>query len=319
MRQRLSFVFALIAFIAAIVSLLWLFRLQEDWQMEMGKVSDSPWNEEKAPDFPVGVNAISVPLPDSIDFCGEPVPLQIPDVKERLDHELQINAYWHNHTIFIIKKAHRWFPIIEPVLKEYGIPDDFKYLVAIESSFEETAQSGAGASGFWQLLEGTAKQYGLIVNRNIDERNNPLKATVAACKFLNWAHDKLGNWTLVAAAYNRGVRGIQEAMDKQKIDSYYDLLLNDQTSRYVFRILAMKQILENPTKYGFELKPQDLYAPLQVHYDTVDEDIKDLVEYAHQKGINYKLLKWYNPWMLRDNLNLHRHQEVIIALPDTVY
>jgi len=258
-------------------------------------------------------NAKTIELPASISFAGEPVPLDIPDVKERLDKELHINSYWHNNTIFLLKRANRWFPVVEPILKKNGIPEDFKYLALIESGFENV-RSYAGAEGFWQIMKGTAKEYGLEVSRDVDERYHPVKSTQAACDFINWAYNKLGSWTLVAAAYNRGVRGVTNAMENQKADDYYSLMLNTETYRYVFRILAIKQIFSNPKSFGFDIQTEHLFTPYTYAYDTVNTSI-DLIDYAIEKGIDYKTLKIYNPWLRDDELKIGRNDSYVISLP----
>jgi hypothetical protein len=265
---------------------------------------------------PIGfVNAKTIPLPESIDFAGEAVPLNIPDVKERLDKELHINSYWHNNTIFLLKRAHRWFPVIEPILKENSIPEDFKYLALIESGFENV-RSYAGAEGFWQIMKGTAKEYGLEVSKDVDERYHPQKATQAACDYLNWAHNKLGSWTLVAASYNRGVRGISNALENQKAEDYYSLMLNEETYRYVFRILAIKQIFSNPNSYGFDIQTEHLYKPYNYAFDTVRNSI-DLVDYALAHNMDYKTLKIYNPWLRDEKLRVGRNVFYVFSLPES--
>jgi hypothetical protein len=258
-------------------------------------------------------NAKTIELPDSIFFAGERVPLEITDVKERLDKELHINSYWHNNTIFLLKRAHRWFPVIEPILKENGIPDDFKYLALIESGLENV-KSYAGAEGFWQIMKGTAKEYGLEVDKRIDERYHPVKSTEVACRYLNRAYEKFGSWTLVAASYNRGVRGMSNALEHQKAETYFELMLNDETYRYVFRILAIKQIFQKPANYGFDIKEEHLYEPYKYAYDTITTDL-DLVDYAKSKKIDYKTLKIYNPWLRDDEIKVGRNDSYVFYLP----
>ncbi|TAH19642.1 MAG: lytic transglycosylase domain-containing protein [Cytophagales bacterium] len=253
-------------------------------------------------------------LPDKPDFCGEPVPIDEIDVRERFDKELLINSYLHASTILILKKAYRWFPQIEPILKEEGIPDDFKYLAVIESSLDN-AISPAGASGFWQLMKETAIELGLVVNDEVDERFHPIKSTRAACKYLKKSYQKFGNWTLVAAAYNRGNGGIEQAMTTQKANSYYDLLLNDQTNRFVFRILALKEIMENPKKYRFEIQEKDRYVPEKLEDVRIDTTVSDLVAFAISKGVTYKTLKNYNEWILTDKLSVKDTTKWVLALP----
>ena len=259
-------------------------------------------------------NAKSLPIPDSLSFAGELVPLLIPDVRERLDRELHINTYWHNNTIFLIKKANRWLPQIEPILKKFDVPDDFKYLTAIEGSFRNDI-SPKNAVGFWQFRKEAGKEFGLEITKEVDERYDPLKSTEAACKYLKKAYEKFGSWTLVAASYNRGMSGLQKAIDNQKVTSYYDLMLNEETSRYVFRILAIKEIIENPSKYNFEIEGEHLYQPEQLKYVEVTESIDNLVTFAKSQNINYKLLKRHNPWLQKDKLTVKKGAKYQMAIP----
>lgn len=237
-------------------------------------------------------------FPIAVDFAGEKAPLQISDVRERLDRELLINANLHSSTTLIIKRANRAFPIIEPILQKYNIPDDFKYLAVIESALTN-AVSSAGARGVWQFMPETAKGIGMEVNDVVDERYHLEKSTEAACKYLLTAKEKFGSWTLAAASYNGGMNGINRKIDEQKVTNYYDLALTDETSRYVFRILALKEIMKSPEKYGFNLFPSDLYESIPSKKIEVDSTIIDLADFAKTQGINYKILKIHNPW-LRD-------------------
>lgn len=258
--------------------------------------------------------AISFDLPASVSFAGEPVPLNVLDVRERLDKELQINCYLHSNTIFLIKRANRWLPQMEKILKQYGIPDDFKYLPLIESNLLNVT-SGQAAVGYWQILKGSGRELGLEISDEVDERYHPLKATEAACKYLRQAYDKFGSWTLAAASYNRGMNGLQRAIQDQYERSYYDLYLNDETSRYVFRIIAIKEIVENPLRYGFRIDSRHLYPEEPLRYITVNETIKDLVVFAREQGSNYKLLKRHNPWLREDRLTVKKGKSYRIALP----
>ena len=260
------------------------------------------------------VNARTLDIPETLSFSGEAVPLEKPDVRERLDRELHINTYWHNNTIFLIKRANRWLPQMQPILEEYGIPDDFKYITVIESNLANDISS-AGAVGFWQFMEGTAREFGLEVSRDVDERYHPLKATEAAARYIKQAYGKFENWTFVAAAYNRGMTGVKKAVDKQKVSSYYDLYLNSETSRYMFRVLAIKEILESPEKYGFEIKEEHLYSPEELTQIEITESIPDLVEWSNSQGINYKLLKRHNPWLRSDKLTVKRGKSYFIGIP----
>ncbi|RLD22089.1 MAG: lytic transglycosylase domain-containing protein [Bacteroidetes bacterium] len=260
------------------------------------------------------VNAIAIDLPDTLSFAGEPVPMNIPDVRERLDREMHINAYWHTNTIFLLKRAHRWLPQIARVLKEEGIPDDFKFVPAIEGAFKNDI-SPKSAIGFWQFRKDAAREFGLEVSSQVDERYDPIKSTRAASKYLRKAYERFGNWTLVAASFNRGRSGIIRAMDNQKVDNYYDLMLNDETSRYVFRILAAKEILVHPHRYGFEVPDELLYNIEPVKYVTVSEAVDNWVDWSQQQGINYKLLKRHNPWIQSRSLKVSRGKEYLIAIP----
>ena len=253
-------------------------------------------------------------IPTEMSFAGEPVPLHINDVRERLDRELQINSYLHSSTLFIIKRANRWLPEFEKILKENGIPEDFKYLPLIESALLNQV-SPKEAVGFWQIIKSAGKIYDLEITKEVDERYDPIKSTNAACLYLKDAHRKFGSWTLAAASYNRGMTGMQKALDNQKVDSYYDLFLNDETSRYIFRMLAMKEILENPLKYGFVLSEEELYQPEAVRYIEVKESIKSLVNFSLAQGTNYKTLKRLNPWLRDEELTIKKGKSYRIALP----
>ncbi|MFK7001122.1 lytic transglycosylase domain-containing protein [Flavobacterium oreochromis] len=253
-------------------------------------------------------------FPVKIDFCGEEVPLDVPDVHERLDRELIINEYMHGSTIMIIKRAYRFFPIIEPILVKNNVPDDFKYLAVIESSLTN-ATSPSGAKGFWQFMPQTAKEKGMEITDGIDERYHLEKATQAACEYLLKAKEKFGSWTLAAASYNGGMNGLQKAINQQLVSNYYDLLLTDETFRYVFRILALKEIMKNPKQYGFELKETELYKPLKVKKIEVDSSITDLAKFAKNQGVNYKELKLMNPWLRDVKLDNPNKKKYILDLP----
>jgi membrane-bound lytic murein transglycosylase D len=242
----------------------------------------------------------SAEIPASVSFAGEPMPLERFDVKESLDRELLSNAYFHSQTIRYIKSAPRYFPIIEPILKEKGIPADFKYLAVAESGFNPNAISSARAVGFWQFMKGTATDYGLEVNGLVDERYHIEKSTYAACKYLLDSYKKFGNWTSVAASYNRGMAGVRKQMTRQKTDNYYDLLLTTETARYVYRIVAIKLILENPERYNFAIADKDKYPVIKTKEVEITGKVESFADFAKQHGTNYKLLKYFNPW-LRDN------------------
>lgn len=255
--------------------------------------------DQKDPD---GLLTVRSPkIPKQIDFAGETAPLELFYVREGLDRELLVNAYWHSSTILMLKRANRWFPIIEPILKQNNIPDDFKYLALIESGFTKVV-SPRGAAGFWQFMEKTAREHDLEVNDYVDERYNVEKSTGAACNYLQESFERYHNWTLVAAAYNAGNRRISESLEKQQGDNYYELYLNEETSRYVYRILAIKTIYEQPENYGFQLSDAELYPPLKTRNVEVSATIADLVEFGKQHGMNYRLLKELNPWLLSSTL-----------------
>ncbi|NEV94236.1 lytic transglycosylase domain-containing protein [Psychroflexus sp. YR1-1] len=243
-------------------------------------------------------NVYAIDLPEKIDFAGELTPLEIPDIKERLDKELLVNTYWQSNALLLIKRAHKYFPIIEPILKECGIPEDFKYLAVAESGLEHVV-SYAGATGFWQIMEATAKEYGLEVNDNVDERYNIEKSTRVACEYLKKSKERFGSWTLAAAAYNAGNYGISKELERQEVENYYDLLLNPETSRYVFRIIALKHILSNAKEFGFNYEEKNLYEIQPIKTVEVDTAVTDFVRFAEKFDMNYKTLKIHNPW-LRD-------------------
>lgn len=254
-------------------------------------------------------------LDDSLYFASERVPMEIFHVRERYDRELLVNTYWQSNTILMLKRANRWFPVIEPILKEEGIPDDFKYLAMIESAFVNQVSS-AGAAGFWQFIKPTAKHYNLEVNDDVDERNNVEKSTRAACEYFKSAYKRFGNWTLVAASYNTGESNINYHVNTQGVTDYYDMHLPEETLRYVFRILAMKEIYENPEEYGFFLREQDLYPPLNVRKIEVDSTITNLFVFAKDIGVSYRTLKMYNTWLRSRSLPNKSGKKYIIEIPE---
>ncbi|MBN3581295.1 lytic transglycosylase domain-containing protein [Algoriphagus aestuarii] len=253
-------------------------------------------------------------LPDELSFSGEKVPLEIPDVRERLEREIYVNAYWQSNMILLMKRSSKFLPEIESLLKENEVPDDFKYLAMAESGLMNVA-SPAGARGFWQFMPATAKEYDLEVSQDVDERYHLEKATVAASKYLKKAHRKFGEWTSVAASYNLGQTGFAKRQSEQLQENYYDLYLNDETSRYMFRILAFKVIFENPDEFGFYLGESDYYTNPELRTVKVDSDIKNLADWAKRNGSNYKELKLYNPWLRDKNLNVKRGNSYEIVLP----
>lgn len=264
----------------------------------MTSEDDKTVNKNPEKSFKEDYNVFAIELPENIDFAGERTPLEIPDVKERLDKELLVNTYWQSNALLLIKRSHKYFPIIEPILKEYGIPDDFKYLAVAESGLEHVV-SPAGATGFWQIMKTTAQEYGLEVNNNVDERYHIEKATRVACQYLKNSKERFGTWTLAAAAYNAGNTGVSRELKRQEVKDYYDLLLNSETSRYVFRIIALKHILSNAKEFGFHYEEKDLYNIESVKTVKIDTAVTDFVRFAENFGMNYKSLKIHNPW-LRD-------------------
>ncbi len=257
-------------------------------------------------------------LPDSANFAGEVVPLGNIFVREALDKELQINSYWHSSTMQIIKKANRWFPVIEPILKEHGIPEDFKYLALIESGLENVV-SPRGAAGFWQIMKATGKEYGLEINKDIDERYHVEKATEVACKYLNKAYKKFNSWSLAAAAYNAGNRRISKEFKAQGAESYYDMFLNTETGRYIYRILAIKKIIKSPVTYGFHISADDLYPPLSFETIEVKKSINSLSDFADKHGISYMELKKFNPWLRNKQLRNSKKKTYYIKVPDSAF
>lgn len=257
-------------------------------------------------------------IPTAVDFAGEPAPLLVADVRERFERELIVNANLDASTLLIIKRANRAFPIIEPILARYGVPDDFKYLAVAESGLMN-AVSPAGARGVWQFMTDTARERGMEVNDFVDERYHLEKATEAACQYLLGAKARFGSWTMAAASYNGGISGVNRQVEFQKESNYYDLLLTEETARYVFRILALKEILKNPELYGFHIQPHELYENLPVRTIEVDSTIADLADFAKSQGINYKILKIHNPWLRDRKLQNASRKKYVIEIPTRGY
>lgn len=252
-------------------------------------------------------------FPKSASFAGEKVPLNRIDVRESLKKELIVNSYWHSQTIQLLKNAPRYFHIIEPILKEEGIPEDFKYLAVIESSLNPLAYSPAGAAGLWQFMEGTAQEFGMEVDKQVDERYNIEKSTRAAAAYLKKAYRKFGSWTTAAASYNAGMKMLANQMEIQKENNYYDLLLGDETGRYVFRILALKEILAQPDKYNFHV--EDTYSPEKTKVVEVKESIDNWADFAQKQNVSYKTLKRFNPWLRKNELKNARLRTYYITIP----
>lgn len=260
-------------------------------------------------------NVYALPVPEKMDFAGEEVPLHLQDIHERIDRELLVNTYWQSNGLLLLKRANKYFPIIEPILAEEGVPDDFKYLAVIESGLTQ-AVSPARAVGFWQIMEGTGKDYNLEINDNVDERYHIEKSTRVASKYLKKSKEKFGTWTLAAAAFNAGDRGIQRQLDRQKVDDYYDLLLGEETGRYIFRILALKEIMNDPKKYGFNFEDKHLYNHVPTHKVKVDTAVSDFADFAKEFDINYKILKIHNPWLREAHLNNASRKTYYIEIPE---
>ena len=265
--------------------------------------------------FPQDYRIISPKIPNNVTVFGEGVPLDNFEAYERVDREILVNTYWHSATILAIKRAARWFPIIEPILKQNNIPDDFKYLAVVESNLENVV-SPAGATGYWQFIKSAAKQYGLEVTDEVDERYDVIKSTEAACKYLNTAYQMFGNWTMSASSYNAGMSGIDKWSGLQKTTNYWNLVLGSETSRYVSRIIAMKLIMENPSAYGYDLKEEDLYKPLKFKEVELNTSVEDFAEYASTIGVNYKTLKLYNPWLRDTKLKIKSGVTYKIKVPE---
>ncbi|SFC48376.1 Transglycosylase SLT domain-containing protein [Flagellimonas taeanensis] len=282
--------------------------------------------EEKAPETVVendknvaqGYKISAIEIPEDLNFAGEAVPLDDPEIMERVDREFLVNTYWQSNALLLMKRANKYFPIIEPILKENGIPDDFKYLAVAESGLQNVV-SPAGATGFWQIMKDTGREYGLEVNDNVDERYHVEKSTQVACDYLKKWKERFGSWTLTAAAYNAGPAGIQRFMGIQKAGDYYDLLLGEETGRYVFRIMAIKEIIANPGKYGFLVEEEDLYTKVPTFTVEVDTAVSSWADFAQLYEINYKVLKRHNPWLREPHLNNSSRKKYVIEIPNKGY
>lgn len=271
--------------------------------------------EHESPKSQVPYCVTSPAVPGQVRFAGKEIDLTRYDRRERMDRELTSMTYLHSNTMLMIKRANRYFPAIEPILMMNGIPDDFKYLMTIESDLNILARSPAGAAGLWQIMDSTGQEIGLEVNRNIDERYHVIKSTEAACRYLRKAYAKYGDWMTVAASYNAGQGRISTELDKQSADNAMDLWLNQETSRYMFRILAVKEILNDPQRFGFLLKKESLYPPIPYKEVKVNTGIADLSEFARQQGISYAQLKDANPWLKDRSLENKSGKEYILNIP----
>ena len=238
----------------------------------------------------------AVPIPDDMEFAGEQVPLEDLEVRERVDRELLVNTYFQSSTVLSMKRSARWFPVFEPILKQYGVPDDFKYLAVIESGLANLV-SPSQAAGFWQFVESTGRAYGLKIEEGIDERYDPIRSTHAACRFLLDAKREFGSWAMAAAAYNMGTNGLRKQVQQQGLSQYYELWLNQETSRYLPRLIATKYIFEHPKSYGYRLTAAQKYGPLTNRTIKIDTAIKDVAQWARSMGYSYKVLRAHNPWI----------------------
>lgn len=253
-------------------------------------------------------------IPSNADFAGEKAPLDLVYVRESFEREIMAGTYMHSSTILMFKRAHRWFPVIEPILRKNNIPDDFKFLAVAESNFANVV-SPSGAEGFWQFLKPTGQKYGLEITDEVDERYNVEKATEAACSYFQESYQKFGSWTLAAASYNRGIDGLARALENQKVSNFYDLYLVDETARYIFRIMAAKEVYNHPAKYGFYLRESDFYPVIPTYAITVDSAISDLPGFALKQKMNYRILREFNPWIRRYNLPNKSRKTYTFILP----
>lgn len=256
-----------------------------------------------------------VNLNKTFEFAGEPVPVN-EDTRERLDRELSVNAYWQSTTLLNMKMAHKHFPVVEKILAEHGIPEDFKYLAIAESGLRNVTSS-ASAKGYWQFMKPTALEMNLEISDDVDERLHIEKSTKAACNYIKQMHRRFGSWTNVAGAYNVGPTSFAKSLADQKESSYYDLNINEETSRYVFRIIAIKEIVKNPNDFGYYLEESDKYIPHpKLKTITINQSISSLADFAHENGTTYRLLKYYNPWLINNKLTVLPGKEYIVRIPE---
>ncbi len=274
-----------------------------------GEAKVSGTDESAYPQFvrPVDLNR-------DFDFAGEKVPMKNPDARERLDRELLVNTYWQSSTLLNMKNAGKFFPVIEPILAKNGIPDDFKYLSVAESNLRNETSS-AGAKGFWQFMTETGKYYGLEINNEVDERYHIEKATEAACKYILDYKKRFGSWTMAAAAYNVGGTRLAKEIAAQKAEDYYGLNLNIETSRYVFRLIAIKEIMQRPRDFGFYLEEDEIYRPQDFDEAVVDGPIDNWGDFAARHGISYRALKYCNPWLISEKLTNSAGKSYVIKIP----
>jgi hypothetical protein len=278
--------------------------------------TDNTTNANSNPneDFPQGYRIISPEIPNYLEFAGEKIPTENFEVYERIEREFLSNTYWHSATILAIKRANRWFPVIEPILKQNNMPDDFKYLCVAESNLENVI-SPAGATGFWQFMKPAGEKYGLEINSQVDERYDVEKSTEAACKYLQDSYDMFASWIVSAASYNMGQDGVQLQRERQKTTNYFNMVLNSETSRFIARIVSLKYILQNPEKYGFDIKDEEKYKPLEYYEVRLDSSVADFADYAKSLNVNYFILKMYNPWLRDNSLSNKNKTAYTVKLP----
>lgn len=305
MKKEVIFILA-----GIIITLLFLVIQGSDVSIE-----HQPAGETSEPAFQ---QVLSPPIPEKVIFCGEELLLNRYNVLEAFERELITNCYLHGSTLQTIKRAHRYFSVIEPILKKNNIPDDMKYLAVAESGLRN-AVSPSKAEGVWQFLKETGKEYGLEVAGDVDERYHLEKATQAACDYLNKSYASYQDWALVAAAYNAGNARIKTFIENQKTDDYFDMLMSQETMRYVYRIVALKYILENPTVYGFYVRNEEIYPEIPVKTVKIDTTINSLTDFAHHFDISYLLLKEFNPWLRNISLSNKTGKEYEIAIPREGY
>jgi hypothetical protein len=280
-------------------------------------MSHESQDDNHSPKSEVPYCVASPSVPAQTEFAGETISLTRADMRERMDRELSAFTYMHSTTMLTIKRANRFFPVVEPILKEEGVPDDFKYLMTIESNLDMLARSPAKASGLWQFMEGTGRDYGLEVNTNVDERYHIEKATRAACRYLKDAYVKYGDWLTVAASYNAGQGRISQELNRQQVSKATDLWLVPETSRYMFRILAVKEVFKNPSRYGFLLKKENLYPIIPSKEVKVDTTITNLASFAKKYGLTVSQLKEANPWLREYSLHNKGRKVYTLSIPDS--
>lgn len=261
--------------------------------------------------FNTNYKIFSVRIPKNLNFAGEKVPISDVQVHEAMEQELVKNTYWQSRSLVLHKRAGQWFPVIEPILKKNNVPEDFKYIALVESQLTNVV-SPQGATGFWQIIESTGRGYGLEITDEVDERYHVIRATETACKYFKEAYKQFNNWTLVAASYNLGMNGIQVRLDKQKVSNYYDMHLAEETAEYLYRILAMKEIISRPKVYGFMIRKKDIHRSIPTKFIIVDSSINDLSEFANSQGINYTVLKYFNPWLRANTLTITNNTEGLV-------